>query len=72
MAQKLEQIIRQHNAIPATIALLDGKVHIGLDGEKLQRVAVDPNSVKVSKRDIPVALVNVSFPYSICLRFFQF
>lgn len=59
LAKNLQKIVRSHNAVPATIALLDGKVHVGLNEQQLHRVADDFDSIKVSKRDIPYALVNV-------------
>ena len=58
-AISLEGIIRSHSSIPATIALLDGKVHVGLSKAQLARLA-DPangeNAVKVSRRDIGATL----------------
>ncbi|VDM38718.1 unnamed protein product [Toxocara canis] len=58
LAQSLQNIVRSHGAVPATIALFDGMVHIGLNDEQLKRIADDVDSIKVSKRDIPYALVN--------------
>lgn len=55
----MEEIIRAEGATPATIALLDGNVHIGLSSDQLQRVADTVDSVKVSKRDIAHTLVEV-------------
>uniref|UniRef100_A0A0N5AT95 PfkB domain-containing protein n=1 Tax=Syphacia muris TaxID=451379 RepID=A0A0N5AT95_9BILA len=58
LARKLEAIVRQNDCVPATIAILNGKVHIGLTDKQLQEVAEDVNSIKVSKRDIAIAMVN--------------
>jgi pseudouridine-5'-phosphate glycosidase len=52
MAQSVEAIIREEGAVPATIALLDGKIHIGLTEDALYRVATDPDVVKTSIRDL--------------------
>lgn len=58
-ARSVESIIHSHSAIPATIALLDGKVHVGLsDGQlsKLAEAADDKHAVKTSRRDIAPVL----------------
>ncbi|CAI4228760.1 unnamed protein product [Auanema sp. JU1783] len=55
-ALHLEEEVRQGGSEPATIALLDGEIHIGLNREQLQRVSDSMDSVKVSRRDIPYAL----------------
>jgi pseudouridine-5'-phosphate glycosidase len=53
MATAVEQIVRDGGAVPATIAILDGKPRIGLDGDGLVLLASDPNVLKVSVRDLP-------------------
>lgn len=51
----LEEVVRRHGAIPATIALLDGVAHIGLSGEELRRICDAPDLTKLSLRDLPIA-----------------
>lgn len=51
MAKKVEQIIRDHGAIPATIAIMNGRIKIGLSDEDLELLAKTKNVVKVSRRD---------------------
>lgn len=53
MATKVESIIREAGAVPATIALLGGVPRIGLDTDGLELLASDPNVLKVSVRDLP-------------------
>ncbi|WP_285664452.1 pseudouridine-5'-phosphate glycosidase [Actinorhabdospora filicis] len=53
MATEVEGIIREHGAVPATIAVLDGVPRIGLDAEGLELLAGDGNVTKVSVRDLP-------------------
>jgi len=53
-AQIVEAIIRDGGAVPATIAILDGRLKVGLSSEELQRVAQSPDMVKASIRDLPV------------------
>jgi pseudouridine-5'-phosphate glycosidase len=53
MATEVEQIIRDGGAVPATIALLHGRPHIGLDGDSLELLAHSSEVAKVSVRDIP-------------------
>lgn len=56
-AQSMERAVRDAGAIPATIAILSGRVHIGLDQEQLQTLARDAGNVrKCSRRDIPLIL----------------
>ena len=52
VATEVEDIVRSRGAVPATIAILDGRVHIGLDGDALDQVANRDDIVKVSVRDI--------------------
>jgi pseudouridine-5'-phosphate glycosidase len=52
LARDMESEVRHHGAIPATIALLDGLVHVGLDGDQLERLARETNLRKVSPRDL--------------------
>ena len=56
LAQSLERVVREQKAAPATIALLDGKIHIGLSDEDLERLANEPADRKISRRDFGIAL----------------
>lgn len=55
MANECERLIRDNNVIPATIAIINGKIKIGLTNEDLYLLASSNNVEKVSRRD----LVNV-------------
>ncbi|MCS6911355.1 MAG: pseudouridine-5'-phosphate glycosidase, partial [Anaerolineales bacterium] len=55
LARRLEATVRAAGAEPATIALLDGKVHIGLSEAQLEHLATAKSVLKVSRRDFPVA-----------------
>jgi pseudouridine-5'-phosphate glycosidase len=52
VAAEVEDIVRSRGAVPATIAILDGRVHVGLDERLLEQVANRDDVVKVSVRDI--------------------
>lgn len=57
LAQALEQEVRAQGATPATVALLDGHVHIGLNDEELVRLAnLSEPTRKISRRDFGIAL----------------
>jgi pseudouridylate synthase len=56
LAQKMEEVVRAHNAVPATVGLLDGKVHVGLITEELERLAREDGARKISRRDFAIAL----------------
>lgn len=51
-AREVQQIIRDHGAVPATIAIMDGKIKIGLSDEELERFGDSKGVVKASRRDI--------------------
>ncbi|CAO3672163.1 unnamed protein product [Umbelopsis vinacea] len=58
-ALAVEAIILKNGAVPATIAILDGKVHIGLDEEELDRLGrFGTKARKTSRRDLPFVLSN--------------
>lgn len=52
VATEVEDIVRSRGAVPATIAILDGKVHVGLDEDHLDQVATRSDIAKVSVRDL--------------------
>ena len=52
VAREVEETVRRQGAVPATIAVLDGRVRIGLSDDELARVADLDDIVKVSVRDI--------------------
>jgi pseudouridine-5'-phosphate glycosidase len=54
-AYKLERLIRQRDCVPATIALFDGEVHIGLTDEHLEKLARGESVRKFTVRDLPFA-----------------
>jgi len=53
MALEVEAIIREHGAVPATIAVLDGRPRIGLGADDLELLASHGEVTKVSVRDLP-------------------
>lgn len=55
-ALRLEQIVRETGAVPATIAILKGRLHVGLSPEQLQHLAESDGVQKVSRRDLAVAV----------------
>ena len=58
MAQRVEQLIRDGGATPATIAVLDGKLHVGLHLAQIERLAQGGGVLKLSRRDLGYALAN--------------
>lgn len=56
LARDMEAAIRAQGAIPATIAILDGKIRIGLTSPELERLAATPDALKISLRDFASAL----------------
>lgn len=60
MAKKVESIIRSEGAIPATIAIMDGKIKIGLTDEDLETLAKSSDVIKVSRRDLASVIATKS------------
>jgi pseudouridine-5'-phosphate glycosidase len=59
MAKGVEDIIRSEGATPATIAIMDGRLCVGLAGEDLERLAqTGGTAAKASRRDVASLLVN--------------
>ncbi len=56
-ALSVESIIREESVVPATIAILKGRIKIGLEQEELKELAEDSEAIKVSRRDLASALV---------------
>ena len=57
-ARALEHIIRNEGAVPATIAVLGGRLKVGLDEAELEHVAQSPGMAKASVRDLPVLIAS--------------
>jgi pseudouridine-5'-phosphate glycosidase len=58
VAREVEAIVREHGATPATIAILDGVVHIGLTDEQLVAIANHDDISKASSRDLAVLVAS--------------
>ncbi|QLF70698.1 pseudouridine-5'-phosphate glycosidase [Peteryoungia desertarenae] len=56
MARSVEDIIRENGAVPATIAVMDGTLHIGLEAEQLEKLAQAKSVMKVSRADLAFAI----------------
>ncbi len=54
VALEVEAIVRDAGAVPATIALIDGVVHVGLEPHELDRIANEDGVVKASTRDLAI------------------
>lgn len=55
-AQRLQTIVQENGAVPATIGLINGKLNVGLSDDQIQLLALEDNVRKISTRDIPVAV----------------
>ena len=56
VARAMEDAIRAEGAVPATIAVMDGYIVIGLTGEEIERLGAEEQALKASRRDLAVAL----------------
>ena len=57
LALDIQTVVRENGAIPATIAVLDGKVHVGLTDNELECLATEEVVKKISLRDFATAIV---------------
>ena len=53
-ALKVEQVIREHGAIPATIGIINGEPIVGMTPEEIELFGKEKNILKASRRDLPV------------------
>jgi pseudouridylate synthase len=56
MARSVEKIIREAGAVPATIAVIDGVLHIGLEDGELETLAQTAGAMKLSRADLAFAI----------------
>ena len=56
-ALEFERTVADCGAVPATIAMLDGVARVGLEPEELERLVAADGALKLSARDLPVAMV---------------
>jgi pseudouridylate synthase len=57
MARDMEKIVRENGATPATIAIIDGRIRIGLTSSELERLANEDGVRKISRRDFATAMI---------------
>ena len=55
-ALAVEQVVRDNGAVPATIAIFDGKCHVGLSAEQVEYFGNAKDVWKVSLRDMPYVI----------------
>lgn len=56
MAQRVESVVRENGAIPATIAVIEGNLHIGLTENALRQLAQTSDARKLSRADLAICL----------------
>jgi pseudouridylate synthase len=57
-ALSVEKVIRDHGAVPSTIAILDGRLKIGLNSAEIDRLGQDKTVIKASRRDVAALLAS--------------
>jgi len=58
VARRVEAVVRAEGAVPATIAVVDGVVRVGMGDDDLARLADDRGVAKASVRDLPLAVAS--------------
>ncbi|QNP73336.1 pseudouridine-5'-phosphate glycosidase [Streptomyces roseirectus] len=56
VARELEAVVRAEGAVPATVAVLDGRPRVGLGKDELERIANEDGIRKLGDRDLPLAV----------------
>jgi pseudouridine-5'-phosphate glycosidase len=56
LAKRLQEVIREKQAIPATVALIKGKINVGLDDSDLEMIAINEQTHKISTRDLALGI----------------
>jgi pseudouridine-5'-phosphate glycosidase len=57
-ARRVEDEVRKHGATPATMALIGGRIHVGLTADQLDRLGQTKDAAKVSRADLAACLVS--------------
>ncbi len=57
-ARAVESAVREGGAVPATIAVTGGRIHVGLEHEELDRLAKTPDALKLSRADLAACLAS--------------
>lgn len=57
-ALNVEKVVKINDAIPATIAIINGRIKVGLSPDEINLIANNPEMVKVSKRDLAYVVSN--------------
>ena len=57
-ARAVEQLVRDHGAVPATVAVMGGRIRIGLSEDELELLGHSRHALKLSRRDLPLALAS--------------
>ena len=55
-ALMVEETVRSNNAVPATIAIINGKLKVGLTNDEIEFLATNEEVKKVSRRDLPITV----------------
>jgi pseudouridine-5'-phosphate glycosidase len=58
MARRVEAVIREEGAVPATIAVLDGRLRVGLEASELEGLATARGAMKLSRADLAYAVAS--------------
>lgn len=57
-ALECEALIRADGCVPATLAVIKGRIKVGLTEEEIKRICLDPTFIQMSRKDLPVVVAN--------------
>lgn len=57
-ALECEALIRANGAIPATLAVIDGRIKVGLTEDEIKKMCLDSHFIQMSRKDLPIVVAN--------------
>lgn len=57
-ARRVEAAVREEGATPATVGIVGGRIVVGLNDDQIRTLALDEDVMKISRRDVPLAIAH--------------
>lgn len=57
-AMECEALIRANGCVPATLAVIDGRIKVGLTEDEIEKMCLDPSFIQMTRKDLPIVVAN--------------
>lgn len=57
-ALECEALIRANGCVPATLAVIKGRIKVGLTEDEIEKICMDPSFIQMSRKDLPIVVAN--------------